>query len=130
SNLTEPPSALSCPLTMLKVVDFPAPLGPISARSSPAARLKSTPSTARTPPNDLLNPLTVKRLISNLRGSCRGIESRLGSGVAARRAPLVKLLDGACNTLRKQQHQQQDDSAQHRTPEIRIARDGIVQPCK
>src|SRR5688500_15932057 len=45
-----PASAASCPFTMLKQVDLPAPLGPIMARNSPAATAKLTLSTARTPP--------------------------------------------------------------------------------
>src|ERR1700683_3637127 len=43
-----PESGLSCPLIVLKHVDLPAPFGPISARNSPAATEKVTPSTART----------------------------------------------------------------------------------
>ncbi|CFW38173.1 Uncharacterised protein [Bordetella pertussis] len=63
SSLTEPVVAGSCPPTMLKVVDLPAPLGPINASSSPAARSKLMSSTARTPPNALLRFLTCNRLM-------------------------------------------------------------------
>src|SRR5206468_1334930 len=43
--------AASSPLTRLKSVVFPAPLGPSSARRSPARIVSVTPSTARRPPN-------------------------------------------------------------------------------
>ena len=45
-----PASGLIWPFNMLKQVLLPAPLGPISARSVPASRLKVTPRTAWTPP--------------------------------------------------------------------------------
>ena len=50
SNSTVPLSAAIWPLSMLKQVVLPAPLGPISASSSPAATLNETSDTACTPP--------------------------------------------------------------------------------
>src|SRR2546426_526238 len=50
ANSIWPRSGASCPLIMLKQVDFPAPLGPISARNSPSPTSKLTSSTACTPP--------------------------------------------------------------------------------
>ena len=50
---TEPPSGFNWPLTILKQVVLPAPLGPIKASISPARRLKLTSSTARRPPKAL-----------------------------------------------------------------------------
>ena len=47
---TVPASGTSCPLTRLKHVDLPAPLGPMSATSSPACTVNETSSTARMPP--------------------------------------------------------------------------------
>jgi hypothetical protein len=48
-----PESGLSAPVTKLKKVLFPAPLGPITAVSDPSAKLKLMSSAALTPPNDL-----------------------------------------------------------------------------
>jgi hypothetical protein len=48
---------------MLKVVDLPAPLGPIRASSSPDLREKPTSSTARLPPKFFVRPWTVRRLM-------------------------------------------------------------------
>src|ERR1700722_463859 len=50
SNQISPESAGSCPFIILKQVDLPAPLGPISARNSPCFTSKLTSLTARTPP--------------------------------------------------------------------------------
>jgi hypothetical protein len=63
SSRIDPRSAFNWPLTMLKVVDLPAPLGPISASNSPGARSKLMPSTAFTPPKDLPSSLTLRRLM-------------------------------------------------------------------
>src|SRR6186997_261300 len=51
-----PPVTGSVPATRLKSVVLPAPLGPISARRSPGATVRLTPSTARRPPKCLATP--------------------------------------------------------------------------
>src|SRR3954466_15930056 len=61
-NRTLPASAGSCPVRMLNSVVFPAPLGPISARISPAGSTKLTSSTACTPPNDFRTATTSSTL--------------------------------------------------------------------
>ncbi len=58
SSLTSPASGRSCPESMLNSVVFPAPLGPMRAWISPRGSARSTPSTARTPPNALRSPRT------------------------------------------------------------------------
>lgn len=50
NSRTVPASGGSRPSSMLRVVDFPAPLRPSSATVSPAAISSSSPSTARTAP--------------------------------------------------------------------------------
>ena len=50
---TVPAVGGSWPISMLKQVVLPAPLGPMSANNSPFATEKLTSSTARRPPNDL-----------------------------------------------------------------------------
>src|SRR5262245_18860584 len=54
------------PDTRLKTVVLPAPFGPINAVSDPSATARSTPSTARTPPKDLVSPLTSRSATSFL----------------------------------------------------------------
>ena len=45
-----PESGSSMPVSILMVVDFPAPLGPSTPRISPGSTSKEIPSTAFTPP--------------------------------------------------------------------------------
>src|SRR2546421_6879490 len=54
SNTTRPSVGEKIPVMQLKSVVLPAPLGPISAKTSPLATLKLTSSTASKPPNRLL----------------------------------------------------------------------------
>src|SRR5439155_1217298 len=98
SFLSAPSSARSRPARMLKNVDLPAPFGPMSARISPRARSKLTPSTARTPPNALRTPTT--------RSS--------GSGTT--------VADHAKNSAREGQHEQDQDGAEHELPVLRVPR--------
>src|SRR5258706_11446413 len=114
SSWIEPASARSWPLTILKVVDLPAPFGPISASSSPAATSKLTPSTARLPPNDLPRSVT--------------FNSAMGSTFHHGAAPLVALAHEAGDALREHQHQHEDDAAEQRAPVVGVARDCVLQP--
>ena len=54
--LISPAVGTSWPVRHLKKVDLPAPFGPIRQRSSLSYRVKSTWSTARTPPKCMDNP--------------------------------------------------------------------------
>ena len=51
-----PPSAACAPERIFIKVDLPAPFSPTSAWISPPCTEKSTPSSTRTGPNDLLMP--------------------------------------------------------------------------
>ncbi|OIQ77152.1 hypothetical protein GALL_411570 [mine drainage metagenome] len=53
---TVPLSGRANPSSMSIVVVLPAPFGPRNARTSPASTWRSSPSTARTEPNDLVRP--------------------------------------------------------------------------
>src|SRR5687768_12541529 len=53
SNRTSPLSGRMCPVTRLKKVDLPAPLGPMMATISRDPMVRLTPATAVKPPNDL-----------------------------------------------------------------------------
>src|SRR5690606_19647695 len=116
SNTTDPASGRSCPLSMLKVVDFPAPFGPINASNSPRSREKATSSTAFTPPKDLLSPLTSSRDIGLVLRSFHGpLETRL----RIREPSPQKGARQACDAGRRKQNQPEDDRAQHRAPVLR-----------
>src|SRR5262245_27988396 len=93
---------------MLKQVDFPAPLGPISARNSPSLTSKLTFSTACTPP----------KAFDKLRCGARSC------GLSPRRHPLAQRADDAA---REHQHQQQDHGAEQAAPERGLAHDVILQ---
>src|SRR5690606_16591678 len=58
SKRIEPLSGFKTPLTMLKAVVLPAPLGPIRAVMEPASTSKLAPFTAFKPPKDLWRSLT------------------------------------------------------------------------
>ena len=60
ASFTLPLSGRIWPFSMLKQVLLPAPLGPISASSSPSPTSKLTSFTACTPPKALLSPLTAR----------------------------------------------------------------------
>ncbi len=74
---TAPPLSASTPVIRLKVVDLPAPLGPISATISPAATPKLTSLTATSPPNCLRTAATSSS------GSPAAGLARRGSGSAS-----------------------------------------------
>ena len=70
ANTMRPSSGAMRPVTMLKNVVLPAPLGPISPMMAPRGTTRSTSPRATTPPKRLATPRT----------------SRIGSGAAERRA--------------------------------------------
>src|SRR5690242_8745243 len=98
SSRTLPASGGNWPFSMLKQVLLPAPLGPISASISPGARVKETPCTARTPPKDF----------------CRSSTSSVWAGMPC----LPARPRGAGQALREEQHQRDNDDAEHQPPEI------------
>src|SRR5215207_1907042 len=57
-NSTAPAVGGNRPQIRLTIVLFPEPFGPISPKIRPGSTLRSTPSTARTPPKCLLSPLS------------------------------------------------------------------------
>src|SRR4030042_941432 len=57
SNIIFPRVGRRKPVTRLKVVVFPSPLGPIKPTSSPLLIFRSNSLTAASPPKYLLNPL-------------------------------------------------------------------------
>ena len=54
----EPSSGVSIPVTRLKKVVFPAPLGPMTLTTSPSSTCSSKPLMARRPPNALFSSLS------------------------------------------------------------------------
>src|SRR5579859_4862189 len=60
SKMTVPRLGAKKPVTQLKSVVLPAPLGPISAKTSPTLTSNDTLSTATRPPKRLVSPVTVR----------------------------------------------------------------------
>ena len=114
---TMPASGASWPFSMLKQVLLPAPLGPISAKSSPASTAKETSATACTPPNALCRPST-----------CKHRAHALFAHEWASRQRIVSALRPPDQALREQQHDQQDHRAHHGAPELGAAGDLVAQP--
>ena len=106
-----PASGASWPLSRLKQVVLPAPLGPISASSSPASTAKLTPSTAWTPPKAFAQCLSASRHRSGHRAASR---RRLIRG-----ATLAPLEEAADQALREGQHQHDDRGAEHEAASTR-----------
>src|SRR5204863_6812223 len=98
---TVPVSATSCPLRMLKNVVLPAPFGPMSARISPCGSVNDTSSTAWTPPNDFR--------------TCATSSTELATAKNAE------------NAAREDQHQRDEDHAEHHLPVLRVLRDDGVE---
>ena len=110
---TMPASGASWPFSMLKQVLLPAPLGPISASISPAETAKETSATACTPPKALCRPSTWRTASLMRAASCQRAKQRL---------------QAADQSLREEQHDQQDDAAHDGAPEFGVAGDGVAQP--
>jgi hypothetical protein len=66
SNTIDPDVGLYTPVSWLKNVVLPAPLGPISATIEPRGIVKSMSSEARRPPNSLRTFVATRRLPSSL----------------------------------------------------------------
>src|SRR5215813_11292099 len=98
---SSPASARNWPVRMLKNVDLPAPLGPMSAQISPRASANETPFTAWTPPN--------------ARRTSSASRTGVGSVTGAR-------AEHAENAARKREHEDDEDRAEHELPVLRVAR--------
>src|SRR5579862_3682355 len=96
------------PLMRLKKVVLPAPLGPITARSSPASTIIDTPLTATRLPKVRVTFSTLRRLIRQ----------------ASRRRPAA---DDAEHAAREEQHDEDEEQADERHPVLGLARDVILQ---
>src|SRR4051794_36283528 len=94
-TLACPASGERRPASRRSSVVLPAPLGPKSARQSPACSVKLTPSTARRPPNERTSPLA-----STIGGiGVRGIRGRYWWGERGERGEGLQLVLG-CFVLR------------------------------
>src|SRR5215207_2858843 len=69
SVLTSPASGRTTPAATLRSVDFPAPLSPMTACTSPRSSVRSTPRSASTAPNDLRIPASCRTASPLLRGT-------------------------------------------------------------
>src|SRR5579871_5034076 len=96
------------PLMRLKKVVLPAPLGPITARSSPGSTVNDTPLTATRLPNVRVTFSTLRRLMRR----------------ASLRRPAA---DDAEHAAREEQHDQHEEEADERHPVFGLARDVILQ---
>jgi len=80
ATLALPSSGRSSVVSTRTAVVFPAPLGPRSPSTVPAATSKSIPSSARTSPKDFVRPLT---LIAGADAAGDGAASRMTDGEVA-----------------------------------------------
>ncbi len=78
-NLREPESGVTIPQSALKRVVFPAPLGPISPRTSPFLNSKLTPFRALRPPKFTERSLTESATPSVMRPPLALIDSLYSS---------------------------------------------------
>ena len=103
-------SAGSTPVTRLKMVDLPAPFGPIRPTISPARTWKLTSLTATRPPNSLRAART-----SSTTSPCGGL-ARAGSGAASAQSTLRRdarqrrVDEGPEAVARVLQHQHEQDA--------------------
>ena len=72
-----PASAGWKPVIRLKAVVLPEPFGPMRALTDPSATSKLQPSSARTPPNDLVSPSTASSASSQVPGREDGVRRDL-----------------------------------------------------
>src|SRR5690606_11726313 len=106
-----PVSGRYLPERMLNRVVFPAPLGPMMARSSPRGTCEDTPSTARTPPKCLRTSSTTSMVD---RGRCPLVRTNLLSPAEA--APQLRVGEGAHDSPREEQDGQREEHAHEQGP--------------
>ena len=85
SKTTRPPSARTRPVTTLKNVVLPAPLGPMSPMMPPRGTTRSTALSATTPPNAFVTPRT-SRIAAPCPTGPLATRSRSQAGMASIRA--------------------------------------------
>jgi len=98
SKRASPPSAGSSPVTTLKSVVLPAPLGPMTDRSSPRPTPNEAPSTAARPPKNFVTPSTSSSgrpwsRVTGASAAADGVGARASAGagvVAPRRKPRTR----------------------------------------
>src|SRR2546428_1961538 len=87
------------------MVVLPAPFGPIMAKISPCSTLRSTPSTATSPPNRLVSPRVSRRGIVALCRTAK-VRHRLLGGAELQ---FDFSLGARDQTLRSQEHDDHED---------------------
>ncbi len=138
-NRIWPELGLVCPVSSLKKVLLPAPLGPMTQRSSASARLKLTSRVACTPPKRTFSRRVSSRgtvLIGRPPGRQRCAGIGIGPGVCGcgrRAAPAPDGVDHIAqaghDAARHQQHEHHQDGAQHQVGiEGLLGADGSGQP--
>src|SRR2546425_1289560 len=83
-NTIRPLVGRSTPVRQLKKVDFPAPLGPIIARISPAGTPRDTLLRAASPPKRTVSPSVLRIGGLAVRGGTRAAGARGAPGVPGR----------------------------------------------
>src|SRR5215467_13413789 len=108
SSRTVPLSGCRWPVIRLKSVDFPAPLGPITAAICLVWTVRLTSKTARNPPNDLEIPET--------------------SSIAQPLQVPPHQIEAADDATREAEQQHEQDGAEHERPVLRVVGDHLVEP--
>src|SRR5262249_56365814 len=103
SSRTVPLSGCRWPVIRLNSVDFPAPLGPITAAICLVSTVRLTSKTARNPPNDLQMPET--------------------SSIAQPPQVLPQQIEAPDDAAREAHKQDQQDAAEDQRPVLRILAD-------
>src|SRR5579859_966348 len=107
ASSTRPESGRKAPVTRLKNVVLPAPLGPITAVSEPSSKFRLTPFMALTPPKDLrrFSMLSMSGFFSGRHAS---------SGRLPRRSsPCPYIDDKAEQAFAQAEREEKDDDAQY-----------------
>src|SRR5262245_7655077 len=96
-------------VSMIQVVDVPAPFGPMTARISPRSTVRSTSSTATSAPNRRTSRLHSSSGTGRLLAAVRVGRLRLGAGPAREHAP---------DALRRENDEGHEDRAEDERPQI------------
>src|SRR5262245_59821923 len=107
SSTTAPASGLRCPVTRLKNVVLPAPLGPMIAAILPRSTPRLTPATARKPSKLLRTSRT--------------------SSTPGPRPPQGRCLGGAGQPAGEHEQQHDEDDAEHEGPVLGVGDDLLVE---
>ena len=107
------------PVTQLKAVVLPAPLGPISATISPRLISMLRSFTATTPPNCMVRWLIFSTLLAHFAGPLS----------ALRAAQKIGKLSLAHHALAEEQHHHHDDHREHHQAEA-VAQQRHLEGCR